>query len=148
MQNDIHSFSPSGIIYLLRKVVFSSFFFFYIEISQTPSTPCCTLDTRKALNEYRGDFAMPSGFIQVYGFKPLKNVLHTNYFTTFQIITSSFPLPTYTDMKRHIIFTFTVIFQIPFRNFHLPYHDFYPLSHTISKWSQTIIRFKYKHFEN
>jgi hypothetical protein len=36
-------------------------------------------------------------------------------------------------MKRHIIFTFTVIFQMPFHNFHLPYHDFYPFSHTLWK---------------
>jgi hypothetical protein len=76
---------------------------------------------------------MLSGFIQVYGFKPFKNVLHPNYFTPFQIITSSFPPPTYTDMKRDIIFTSTVIFQIPFHNFHLLYHDFYPFSHTLWK---------------
>jgi len=95
---------------------------------------------------------MLSGFIQAYGFKPFKNVLHPNYFTPFQIITSSFPLPTYTDMKRHIIFTFTIIFQIPFHNFHLPYHDFYPLftyplKTSISKWSQMIIRFKHKYLK-
>jgi hypothetical protein len=74
---------------------------------------------------------MLSGFIQVYGFKPFKNVLHPNYFTPFQIITSSFPLPTYMDMKRRIIFTFTVFFQIPFHSFHLLYHDFYPFSQTL-----------------
>lgn len=123
----LHSFSHSGIIYLVRKVVFSSFYFSHWDLTNL-STSRCTLDTRKALNEYPGDFAILSGFIQVYGFKPFKNVLHPKYFTPFHYPptriwkgTLSLPLqlffkyPFVTFISLIMIFT---LFHIPFENFH------------------------------
>jgi hypothetical protein len=54
----------------------------------------------------------------IYGFKPFMTLSYAPYKIFQTILSYTFPMPTYMDMKRHINFTFTTIFQIPCQNFH------------------------------